>query len=119
MQRRFRLRDSRDFARMRREGRTLARGGLLLSILPNGLDHNRYGFVTGKALGKAVVRNRVRRLLREAMRQLHPQLQTGLDIVLVARQSLVGKPFSTVRRLLEDLCDQAQIRQEVKGADEG
>lgn len=118
MQRRFRLRDRRDFARLRREGQTISRGGLLLSVMPNGLDHNRYGFVTSKVLGKAVIRNRVRRLLREAVRQLHPRLKPGLDIVLVARPSLVGKPFSAVQRILEELCLQVQIIQEMKGADE-
>ena len=119
MQRRFRLRDSRDFARLRRGGRTVSAGGVLLSVMPNDLAHNRYGFITGKALGNAVVRNRTRRLLREALRQLHPRLKTGLDIVLVARPTLVGKPFSAVQRILEELCFQMRILQEVKGADEG
>jgi ribonuclease P protein component len=119
MQRRFRLRDRRDFSRLRHEGQTVSRGGLLLSVMPNGLDHNRYGFVTSKSLGNAVVRNRVRRLMREAVRQLHPRMKPGLDIVLVARQSLVGKPFSAVQRILEELCSQVQIIHEVKGADEG
>ncbi len=118
MQRRFRLRDSRDFARLRRGGRTVSAGGLLLSFMPNELEHNRYGFVTGKVLGNAVVRNRTRRLLREAVRQFHPRLKSGLDVVLVARPALVGKPFSVVQRILEELCFQARILQEVKGADE-
>ncbi|HEX2908317.1 MAG TPA: ribonuclease P protein component [Phototrophicaceae bacterium] len=118
MQWRFRLRNSDDFARMRREGRTCTGGGLLLGVLPNGLEHNRYGFVTSKQVGKAVVRNRVRRLLREAVRQLHPRLKPGVDVVLVARPSLVEKPFSAIQRTVEQLCYQAQILQEEKGAEE-
>lgn len=117
MQRHFRLRDRRDFDRLRQQGRVYTGSGLRLGVLPNGLDHNRYGFVTSKNLGKAVVRNRARRLLREAVRQLHPHLKPGWDVVLVARKPLVGKPFSAVQRIVKELCYQAQLVEKVEGAE--
>jgi ribonuclease P protein component len=109
MQRRFRLRASQDFARLRQEGRTYPSRYLLISVAPNGLTHNRYGLITSKKLGNAVTRNRVRRLLREAIRLLHPHLAVGYDLVLVARQSLVGQPFGVVQRIVQELCRQAGL----------
>lgn len=109
MQSRFRLRDTRDFTHLRRAGRTYQQRGLLVSIAPNTLLHNRYGFITGKGLGKAVQRNRVRRLLREIVRELHPRLRSGHDIVLIARRPLVGQPFAVVKRIVSDLLHQAGL----------
>ena len=70
MQRRLRLRRKDDFARLRQHGRVWRHHMLILSVTPNGLTHNRYGFVTSKHLGKAVVRNRTRRLLRETSHKI-------------------------------------------------
>jgi ribonuclease P protein component len=112
MQRRFRLRRNEDFVRLRREGRTTQNRFLLISVRANGLDHNRYGFVTSKHLGKAVVRNRVRRLLREAVRLRSSRLQTGFDVVLIARQPLVEQPFQSVGRIVEELFVQAHLLSE-------
>jgi ribonuclease P protein component len=109
MQRQFRLREGRDFARMRREGRAYQSQYLRISVLRNGLPHNRYGFITSKQLGNAVTRNRVRRLLRESVRLLHPRLHVGYDVVLVARQPVSQEPFGTFQRIVEELCHQAGL----------
>lgn len=101
MQRHLRLRRKADFARLRRHGRVWRHPFLVLSAAPNGLSHNRYGFITSKKLGKAVVRNRARRLLREAVRAVHDHLQTGYDIVLIARQPIAGQPYQAVLQAVE------------------
>jgi len=109
MERRFRLRRSEDFKRLREGGVTVQNRYLLLSQMPNGLPYNRYGMITSMRLGGAVVRNRVRRLLREALRVLHPRLCTGYDIVLIARPPLVEQPFVDVQRIVRELFQQAKL----------
>jgi ribonuclease P protein component len=109
MQQRYRLRRAQDFARLRREGRVFHHHWMRLSLTPNGLTFNRYGFITSKQLGNAVTRNRVRRLMREAIRHLQPRLRPGFDIVLIARRPVIGQPFDAVQRIVEDLIHRADI----------
>ncbi|MEM6283312.1 MAG: ribonuclease P protein component [Chloroflexota bacterium] len=107
--RQYRLRRSQDFSRLRREGKAFHSRLLLISIAPNTLPHNRYGFVTSKALGNAVTRNRARRQLREVIRQLHPRLQPGYDVVVVAKRAIVQQPSDEVARTVNRLVHQAQL----------
>jgi RNase P protein component len=64
----LRLRRRADFASVYDRGRILNDPLLVLRVSPNGLSHNRYGFVVSKRVGGAVVRNRVRRRLQEVVR---------------------------------------------------
>jgi len=109
MQRRFRLRQHTDFERLRREGRVYRHPVMMLSVAPNGLLHNRYGFIVGKHVGKAVVRNHIKRLLREALRHFHPNLTPGFDFVFIARGAIVEQPFAHVQRTVSELCNRAGL----------
>ena len=111
MQRHLRLRRSDDFARIRQAGRRYQHRLLLLNVAVNGLESNRYGFITSKQLGNAVIRNRARRILRAAVRSLHAQLKPGYDIVIVARPAMVGQPFAAIRRIIEELMIQSGLMQ--------
>jgi ribonuclease P protein component len=114
MQRQFRLRRSADFERLRAEGRTWRHPLLTLSAAPNQLTHNRYGFIASRRLGVAVVRNRTRRVLREIVRTANPVLKPGFDIVLIARDEIVGQPYSKVREALEGLFKRAGLWQQAQ-----
>jgi len=52
-------------------------------------DPWRLGMAIGKKVGNAVVRNRVKRVLRECFRLGAPKAVSALDIVVVAKKSLV------------------------------
>lgn len=82
-----RLLRSRDFARVRRRGRSASGPLFALYVLPVRPPDIRVGFSVSKKVGKAVVRNRVKRRLREAVRQELPSIRPGTDLVFIARPS--------------------------------
>lgn len=94
LRRAMRIKQGRDFARLRQQGQRLACGCLVgnWQRLPVH-SQSRLGVITSGKLGNAVVRSRARRLLREAFRLHQHQLTEPVDLVLVARPSLVGKAF--------------------------
>ena len=56
------------------------------------------GVVASSKIGGAVIRTRAKRLLRESFRLHQLELAQPLDLVLVARQSIVGKELAVVER---------------------
>ncbi|HUC85895.1 MAG TPA: ribonuclease P protein component [Candidatus Acidoferrales bacterium] len=94
-----RLAQNRDFMRVRRTGERLAQGCLIANWqkLPAGAQP-RVGVVTSRKIGGAVLRTRARRLLRESFRLHQHDLAQPVDMVLVARNSIVGKAFADVER---------------------
>jgi ribonuclease P protein component len=94
-----RLRQSRDFLRLRQEGERLVQGCLIANWkkLPEG-GVSRLGVVTSKKIGPAVVRNRARRLLRESFRLHQHEFGQPMDLILVARQSIANCAFSQVEK---------------------
>ena len=95
--REMRLKQSRDFSRVRQEGRRLVCGCLIANwrVLPAGSAMH-LGVITTKKLGNAVVRARARRLLREAFRLHQHDLAQPVDLVLVAQRTIVGKGLAVV-----------------------
>lgn len=92
-----RIKQGRDFGRAKTLGRRLTQGCLIMNWvdLP-AADCSRLGVITSRKIGHAVIRSRARRLLREAFRLNQRCLSKTVDIVLVARNSIVGKGFSEV-----------------------
>jgi ribonuclease P protein component len=82
------------------------------ALAPAGTQ-SRLGVITGRKLGNAVVRARCRRLLREAFRLHQRELQTPIDLVLVARPSIVGKDFRVVERDLLEALRRAKVLKEL------
>ena len=99
LSRAMRIKHGRDFVRVRQEGGRISLGCLIanwLQLPPN--TPSRLGVITASRIGGAVVRNRARRLLRECFRVHQFDLSQPVDLVLVARQSIVGKDFAAVEK---------------------
>jgi len=107
MNKRERLRARRDFLAAYRRGRAWTHRFLVLRTLPNGLPHNRYGFVVSKRLGKAVARNRLKRRLREGVRLL--TVRPGWDVVFLARLPAAAATYEQLREALVDLLTRARL----------
>ena len=91
-----RVKQGRDFLRAKAGGRRAVSGCLILNWIENPKGNApRIGVITSRKLGGATVRSRARRLLREAFR-LNQQRIDNADVVLVARNSIVGKGFAEV-----------------------
>jgi len=114
MRKRFRLRANADFERLRREGRTLLHPLLVLSILPNGLEHSRFGFAVGRRLGKAVERNRIKRRMREVIRvrMQKGEIAAGWDVVFIARHPMREVSFHQVDEAIDLLLRRAGLMSE-------
>jgi len=94
-----RLKEGRDFARIRQDGQRLAHGCLIANWCRLPLNRtSRLGVITSSKIGNAVVRSRARRLLREVFRLHQFDFKQPLELVLVARGSLVGKGLAEVEK---------------------
>ena len=109
VKRRFRLTRSTDFKRVRSEGKSYAHPLVVLVAAHSGEQEARVGVSAGRSLGGAVQRNRAKRLLREAIRPMLPALPLGLDLVLIARHSLVAAPFQEVKAAVYGLLRRANL----------
>jgi ribonuclease P protein component len=111
------LKNSAQFDRVRREGRSWSAGALVLNAARNDLDVVRCGFITGKKVGKAVRRNRARRLIREAVRLRLPYIKPGWDLAWIARPPIVEADFASVRKAVDDLLARGHLLREHPHAD--
>jgi ribonuclease P protein component len=100
----MRLKQGRDFLRIRQHGRRLPCGCFIANwqVLPDG-SATRLGVITSKAIGNAVVRARARRLLREAFRRHQHDLARPVDLVLVAQRSLPAMEFAAVEQAYKNM----------------
>lgn len=110
MQRHLRLKKTSDFQRLRQDGKTWHHRALILSVVANGLPHNRYGFIISKQIGNAVTRNKLRRRLRACLANLHDRLLSGYDMVLIARRPAVELAFTELCSVLQKHLSQANLR---------
>jgi ribonuclease P protein component len=104
-----------DFARLRGEGQRVTLGCLIANwrrLHPGAVS--RLGVITPRRIGAAVVRNRARRLLRESFRLNRARLAEPIDLVLVARSSIVSKDFFEVETDFLTSLRKAGLLREIK-----
>jgi ribonuclease P protein component len=116
VQRRFRLKRSSDFQRVRRFGRAYTHPLAVLIALPGDQEHSRFAVSAGRSVGSAVERNRAKRLLRESLRSLHREILPGWDIVILARQPMRSASFHETAQAVQTLLTRAGL---LKPSDHG
>ncbi len=103
VRRAHRLRDSQDFRRVRRHGRSLPHPLLVLIASPGGGCRTRVGISVSKRVGGAVVRNRVKRRIREAVRRRLDDVASGWDLVFIVRRPAAGASFWEILAAVDQL----------------
>jgi len=109
MKRKFRLRRSTDFKRVRRLGKSYAHPFVVLIKHPNEEIFSRFGVAAGRSIGGAVQRNKAKRRLREIIRHRHSDIQPGWDILLLARQAIEDASHEDLLEAIDQLISQAGI----------
>ncbi len=88
-------------------GRAYVDNRLVLKIMPNNLDITRVGYSVSAYIGKATVRNRIKRLIKESVHKLN--IESGWDIVFIARKGIIGADFQSISNSVNHLLDRAGI----------
>lgn len=96
MKRAFRLRQSNEFTRVRRKGKSFSHPLLVLIALANPIGSLRIGVSAGKTVGTAVVRNRAKRQLRAAIDRRLPEITPGWDLIFIARAPIREAKFDQI-----------------------
>ncbi|HEY94591.1 MAG TPA: ribonuclease P protein component [Dehalococcoidia bacterium] len=107
MKRQERITKPRHYAEVYGKGRSYPSELIVLRILPNNLDHSRYGLSVSKKVGNAVTRNRLKRRLREINRM--ESFKPGWDIVYILRPAAAEVSFSNLKKSVETLLTKADI----------
>ena len=86
------------------QGKSYANKYLVMYVLNNDLEENRFGITVSKKVGNSVIRHRVTRLIRESIRLNLEEFEKGFDIVLIARNTAKGQNYNKVESAVLHLC---------------
>ena len=92
-----------DFQKVYRNGKSKANKYLVMYVLPNNLSINRLGITVSKKVGNSVVRHHLTRLVRESYRLNKNMFNSGLDIVVVVRNTARDKSYKEIESALMHL----------------
>jgi ribonuclease P protein component len=112
MARVWRLRPGGEFGRIRQNGRAWPQRFFILIVQSRADQMDappRIGIAAGKRLGTAVLRNRIKRRLREGVRQVYPDLNLGIDVVIIARAPIENATLAEVVVALTKAFQQAGV----------
>jgi len=107
-----RLRPRGEFERVRQNGRSWPHRLFVLIVLARAeplAAPPRMGVAAGKKLGGAVTRNRFKRKLREAVRLVYPNIQNGVDVILIARAPLAEATTAQIAAALIETLQRAGV----------
>ena len=102
----YSLRSNQDFRKVYKNGKSRANKYLIMYVLKNGEKYengvsvNRLGISVSKKVGNSVVRHRVKRLIKESYRLNEEMFNSGLDIVVIARDNAKVACFSEMQSAL-------------------
>lgn len=109
LKRQYRLKKKYQFNYVYRVGKSCHGKFLMLVYTASKNQNIKVGISVSKKVGNAVKRNRARRLLREAISPLLPSLETNYNLIIVAKQSIEGKPLALISQDLKHTLEKAGL----------
>lgn len=103
LEKRYRLRQSRDFQSVYRSRHSKANKALVLYYRKRNDCEKRFGFSLSKKVGKAHTRNRVKRQLREIVRSQMMIIKDGYDMVVIGRKGCDQLNYHELEKAFTDL----------------
>ena len=103
------IRKNIEFLNVYRHGKSYANKYLVMYVLSNKLDENRFGITVSKKVGNSVVRHRITRLIRECIRLQESNILTEYDIVIVASKAAKDKKYQDIESAFLNLCKRQNI----------
>ncbi len=94
------LKSNMDFQHVYKKGKSYANKYLVMYVLENNHEINRLGISVSKKVGNSVVRHRITRLIRESYRLHENIFNSGLDIVVIARNSASSVSYAEMESAL-------------------
>ena len=103
-----------DFQAIYRTAKSYANRQLVMYVRKTEGSQSRIGISVSKKVGNSVVRHHLVRLVRESFRLHKDEIETGLDIVVVARQMAKESDFKKIESAYLHLCGLHNILRESK-----
>ncbi len=97
------LKKNYEFRIVYKRGKSIANRQLVMYILPNKKGINQIGISVSKKVGNSVVRSRVTRLIRESYRLNEYKIETGYNIVFIARNSAAEISYHEMEKSVKHL----------------
>ncbi|RNB83438.1 ribonuclease P protein component [Brevibacillus fluminis] len=104
-----RLRKNEEFQAIFQKGKSAANKQFIVYSSLSDQTGYRIGISVSKKLGNAVVRNRVKRLIREACTRLEDKIQTGIDLIIIARPGTELMDFQSLCSSLQHAMKRAKV----------
>ena len=109
MKRNFRLTRTKDFARVKKEGKSRHHKLAVLVFIPNNKEYSRAAFVASKAVGNAVIRNLIKRRMKACVANSWSNIKSGWDLVLYARTAGAMASYSDLQEGISVLLSNAGL----------
>ena len=103
------LKKNYEFQYVYKNGKSYANKYLVMYVVENNTDRNRLGISVSKKVGNSVVRHRITRLIRESYRLHENIFNSGLDIVVIARNNAAKAGYAEIESALLHLAKLHQI----------